>query len=168
MDEAQYPREQLKIVSGKNMLTVFLYCADSTQGLIIISPGHRDPNDVKLYDITYFVDAGWAVLCYDFTGRYNSGGNNMIGFTQAVYDLDAVLDYVENEERFQKLKTVLFGNSLGTYASAAVLQYGYKIKSAVIASEFDTPKEQWEYSINRYTGIFHYTVLSAVNGINSG
>ena len=49
-----YPREEIKISSGENMLTAYLYGTANTQGLIIASPGHRDPNDVKLYEITFF------------------------------------------------------------------------------------------------------------------
>lgn len=107
---------------------------------MVISPGHRDPNDVKLYEITYFVEKGWMVLCYDYTGCYNSQGSNMVGYTQSVHDLDAVLNYMEKETRFQSLPVVLFGHSLEAYASAAVLQYGHDIKAAVVASGFDTPK----------------------------
>lgn len=184
LDSEQYSREALKIQSGENTLTGYLYGTDNTQGLIVISPGHRYANDVKLYEITYFVDAGWMVLCYDYTGSYNSEGSSMVGYSQAVHDLDAVLDYVKNEKQFQSLPVVLFGHSLGAYASAAVLQYGHDIKSAIVASGSDMPKEQWEYSIERYIGIFHYVLkpftklfisikygdevnLSAVDGINS-
>ncbi|MDR0326186.1 MAG: lysophospholipase [Oscillospiraceae bacterium] len=184
LDAHEYPREEIKILSGKHALTGYLYGANSTQGLIIISPGHRDPSDVKLYEITYFADAGWMVLCYDYTGCYNSEGGSMVGYAQAVYDLDAVIRYVESESRFADLPVMLFGHSLGGYASAAVLQFEHNVTAAIIASGFDTPKEQWAYSIKRYTGIFHIPLspftwmfttvkygedsrLSAIDGINA-
>lgn len=184
LDEKQYPRDTLKIQSGKNILTGYLYGANNTNGLIIISPGHTDANDIKLYEITYFVDNNWKVLCYDYTGCYNSEGSSMVGYTQSVHDLDSVLTYVENSNDYQDIPIVLFGHSLGGYASAAVLKYKHSVKVAIIASGFDTPKEQWTYSIERYTGVFHYVLrpftamfisleygkeqnLSAVDGINS-
>lgn len=184
LDAQQYPREVLNIQSGDNLLAGYLYGSKNTKGLIVMSPGHRDPNDVKLYEITYFVDAGWMVLCFDYTGCYNSQGSSMVGYTQAVHDLDAVLDYVEKETRFVSLPVVLVGHSLGAYASSAVLQFGHNIKAVIAASGFDTPKEQWEYSIKRFTGVFDYILapfvklfialkygdeagLSAVEGINS-
>lgn len=184
LDMAQYPRDTLQIQSGENVLTGYLYGADNTNGLIIISPGHADANDIKLYEITYFVDNNWKVLCYDYTGCYSSQGSNMMGYTQSVHDLDAVLTYVESSNDYQNIPVVLFGHSLGGYASAAVLQYEHNVKAAIIASGFDTPKEQWAYSIERYTGVFHYVLkpftemfisfkygkernLSAVDGINS-
>lgn len=80
----------------------------------------------------------------------------MRGYTQSVHDLDAVLNFVEGSSSFNHIPVVLFGHSLGGYASAAVLQFGHTVDAAIIASGFDTPKEQWLYSIERYTGAFHY------------
>lgn len=184
LDENLYPRETLSIQSNENTLTGFLYGTDNTKGLLVISPGHSDANDIKLYEIMYFVDAGWQVLCYDYTGSYNSQGDNVNGYTQSVHDLDAVLDYVEVDHRLQNIPIMLFGHSLGAYASAAVLQYNPNVSAAIIASGFDTPNEQWTYSIERYTGIMHSILtpftklfitlkygeeqnLSAIAGINS-
>lgn len=184
LDKEQYPRNALQIQSGGNILTGYLYGADNSNGLIIISPGHTDANDIKLYEITYFVDHNWKVLCYDYSGSYNSQGSSMGGYTQSVHDLDAVLKYVEGSTNYKDIPIVLFGHSLGGYASGAVLQYGHNVDAAIIVSGFDTPKEQWSFSIERYTGAFHYVLkpftelflsfqygneqnLSAVEGINS-
>ena len=60
----------------------------------------------------------------------------MVGYIQAVKDLDAVLTYVENEERFQNTPLFLFGHSLGGYATAAVLQEGHEVDAAIVASGF--------------------------------
>lgn len=180
----QYPRKELKIQSGKNYLTGYLYGENNANGLIVVSPGHTDSNDIKLYEIIYFVDNGWQVLCYDYTGSYTSQGKNLVGYNQSVHDFDDVLKYIENENELKDILVVLFGHSLGAYASATVLQYGHNIQSAIVASGFDTPKEQWLYSIERYTGWFHYLLypytrlfismkygkeqnLSAIDGINS-
>lgn len=184
LDEEQYPRREVDISSENNMLRGYLYGRDASKGLVVISPGHKDASDIKLYEVTYFVDAGWQVLVYDYTGCYDSQGNSAGGYTQSVYDLDAVLTWIEGQECFDELPVMLFGHSLGAYASAAVLQYDHKVDAAVIASGFDTPQEQWSYSIERHTGVFHYVLqpftelfisikygadkkLSAVEGINS-
>lgn len=184
LNAEQYPRKELKIQSGKNLLTGYLYGANNMNGLIVVSPGHTDANDIKLYEIIYFVDNGWQVLCYDYTGSYTSQGKNLVGYNQSVHDLDNVLNYIENEEALKDVPVVLFGHSLGAYASAAVLQYGHNVQAAIIASGFDTPKEQWLFSIERYTSWFHYLLypytrlfismqygkeqnLSAIDGINS-
>ena len=184
IDTQKYPREELTIPSGGNKLQGFLYNAQSSQGLIIVSPGHRDYSDIKLPEILYFVDKGWMVLCYDYTGCYGSEGKDMVGYTQAPTDLNAVLEFVEDNNRFSNLPILLFGHSLGAYASSAVLQYNPPVQAVVAASGFDDPMEQWGYSVKRSTGIFGgllspYAKLlmqlkfgdrahfSAIDGINS-
>lgn len=153
IDKEIYSREVIQISSGENVLSGYLYGTANNKGLIIVSPGHRDANDVKLYEVMYFVDQGWQVLSYDYTGCYNSEGESMISYMQAPTDLDAVLDYVEMDERFSDMPIMLFGHSLGAYASTAVLQEKHNITAVVAASGFDDPKEQWKYSVRRYTGI---------------
>jgi pimeloyl-ACP methyl ester carboxylesterase len=184
IDTNKYKRETLSIKSGENTLAGYLYGKENRKGLIIISPGHRDASDIKLPEITYFVDKGWMVLGYDYTGCYASEGSSMIGYVQAPADLDAVLEYVEKDHRFDKLPVMLFGHSLGAYASAAVLQYKHNITSVVAASGFDDPTEQWEYSVKRFTNVFGKLLspysrmlmktkfgdmahFSAIDGINS-
>jgi len=59
----KYPRDIIKILSGKHTLTGYLYGTDSTQGLIIISPGHRDPNDIKcMKSPTLLMLVGWCFV----------------------------------------------------------------------------------------------------------
>lgn len=180
----KYKRKVLSIPSRKNKLAGYLYGKDSRKGLIIISPGHRDASDIKLPEIMYFVDRGWMVMCFDYTGCYKSQGTDMNSYMQAPKDLDAVLSYVESDNKFHGLPVMLFGHSLGAYASTAVLNYKHNITSVAAASGFDDPMEQWGYSVKRSTGIFGsilspYAKLymkmkfgsmahfSAINGINS-
>ena len=180
---ADYPRERIQVASGENNLSVYLYGKDNTKGLIVVSPGHRDANDVKLYEITYFVDAGYQVICFDYTGCYKSEGDTFGKYTQAVYDLDAVLTYCDNNEAFSGRPVYLFGHSLGGYATGAVLNYDHRVDAAVVASGFDCANEQWECSVKRFTGLAYYLIrpinlafialkygedrnLSAIDGIN--
>lgn len=184
IDKEKYPREQMIVQSGENDISAFLYMVQDAKGLIVVAPGHRDANDIKLYEIRYFVDAGYSVVCLDYTGCYTSGGNSMKGYSQSVYDIDALLDYIEADERFKNMPICLFGHSMGAYAVCAELQFEHDIAKVVAASGFDTPEEQWQYSIKRYTGIFYPIIkpfnslfidlkygddkdLSAVDGINS-
>ena len=179
----KYPREKFEIASGKNTLSAWLYGKENSKGLIVVAPGHRDSNDKKLYEIMYFVDAGFQVLCFDYTGCYTSEGSTFGGYTQAVYDLDAVLSWCDKNEQFKTLPVYLFGHSLGGYAVTAVLNYPHRIDAVVSASGFNSAKEQWECSIKRFTGPAYFLIkpinllfihfkygadknLSAVSGIN--
>ena len=179
-----YPRRNLTFESGENRLGAYLYGAENDKGIIVVAPGHTDANDIKLYEIRSFVDAGYQVVCFDYTGCYTSQGKSFGGYTQAVYDLDVLLDYIESNDELSSAPLFLFGHSLGGYAVAAVLGMGHDVQAAVSASGFDTAEEQWQYSIRRYTGVFYPLIrpfnslfidmkygsdksLSAVDGINS-
>ncbi len=182
--KAEYPRRTLRFESGENTLCAYLYGEGNDKGLIVVSPGHTDANDIKLYEIRYFADAGYQVVCFDYTGCYTSEGKAFGGYTQAVHDLDALLGFIESSREFDGVPVYLFGHSLGGYAAAAVLGMGHDVRAVVSASGFDTAEEQWQYSISRYTGFFYPVIrpfnslfvnmkygedksLSAVEGINS-
>lgn len=180
----EYPRRTFAFESGENTLCAYLYGEENEKGVIVVAPGHTDTNDIKLYEIRCFVDAGYKVVCFDYTGCYTSEGKAFGGYTQAVYDLDALLAFLENSDEFAGVPVYLFGHSLGGYAVAAVLANGHDVQAVVSASGFDTAEEQWQYSISRYTGVFYPVIkpfnslfislkygddkaLSAVGGINS-
>ena len=179
-----YPRKTIHFESGENTLSAYLYGEENGKGIIVVAPGHTDANDIKLYEIRYFVDAGYKVLCFDYTGCYTSEGKTFGGYTQAVYDLDALLGFIENSDEFDGTSIYLFGHSLGGYAVSAVLAKGHDVQAVVSASGFDTADEQWHYSIGKYTGFLYPVIrpfnslfismkygddksLSAVDGINS-
>lgn len=42
------------------------------------------------------------------------------------------------------------------------MQFDHNIAKVIAASGFDTPKEQWQYSIKRYIGIF-YPIIKPFN-----
>lgn len=180
----QYPRELINIPSGENVLSAYLYGKDNTKGVIVVAPGHWDSNDIKLYEVRYFVDAGYQVIGFDYTGCYTSEGDSFGGYTQAVYDLDSILTYCDNNDSFNDMPIYLFGHSMGGYAVTAVLNYNHRIDAVVTASGFNSAYEQWECSIKRFTGPAYYLIrpinlafihlkygddrnLSAIDGINN-
>lgn len=182
--ESEYPRTRMQFKSGENTLSAYLYGEEASKGVVVVAPGHTDSNDIKLYEIMYFVDSGYSVVCFDYTGYYTSEGKALGGYAQAVFDLDALLCFIEDDESLAGKPLFLFGHSLGGYAVAAVLEKDHDIQAVVSASGFDTPEEQWQYSIERYTGVFYPIIkpfnslfidikygddkaLSAVGGINS-
>lgn len=159
-----YPRRAFQFQSGENALSAYIYGEENEKGVIVVAPGHTDANDIKLYEIRYFVDAGYRVICFDYTGCYTSKGRSFGGYTQAVYDLDALLSCIEANDEYEGMPLYLFGHSLGGYATAAVLGMDHSIQAAVSASGFDTAEEQWQYSISRYTGIF-YPIIKPFNSL---
>lgn len=184
-DLQDVPKKVIFIQSGTNRLKGTMFGYSESSRLLVISSGHRCPIEDYLEYVRFFTQHGWMVFCYDYTGYYSSEGESSTDYIQAVKDLDLVLTYFENSKEYSKMSVSLFGHSLGGYVSLAILNYSHKIKSVVSASGFDTPVEQWGYSVKQYSGkigflegkiaeIYEYIFygketreLSAVKGINS-
>lgn len=109
--EEEYDRELLSFTSGENQLQGYLYGADNTKGLVVISHGLGGGAESYMTETVYFVDHGYQVFGYDNTGCYKSEGENCIGLSQSVIDLDAALTFIESEARFDDLPILLYGTA---------------------------------------------------------
>ncbi len=134
-------RELISFPSGENQLQGYLYGADHTKGLIVLSHGMGGGADNYLGDIMYFLDAGYQVFAFDNTGCYLSEGNNCVGPVQSVIDLDAALTFIEGEPRFEGLPVLLYGHSWGGYAVTAIFNFDHEIAASVSVSGFNESME---------------------------
>lgn len=106
-------------VSGDNLLTGYYYAAQPSEkvnGLVVFVPGFHAGGDDYLWQIQSLLQYGWGVFTFDPTGSFRSQGKNQIGFSQAIFDLEAALKYVENNRNFGYNDLVLMGHSRGGYA----------------------------------------------------
>ena len=179
-------RELFTFVSGENTLQGYLYGAENTKGLVVVSHGMGGGAENYFSESMYFVEHGYQVFCYDNTGCYQSEGKNCVGLPQSVIDLDAALDYIESQERFLGLPVYLLGHSWGAYAVTSIFNYeGHDIAASVSVAGFNDPATmviEWSndmmgkpltfllrpylyiYQKLLFGGVFGYT---AVGGINS-
>lgn len=182
--ESRYPRELLSFNSGENKLQGYLYGAENTKGLVVISHGLGGGSENYLMQTTRFVDEGYQVFGFDNTGCYQSEGDNCIGLVQSVIDLDAALTFIEGEERFKELPVLLFGHSWGGYAVSAIFNYDHNITASVSVAGFNNPMQmiiEWArnmmggfaYIEYPYIWLYQRTIfgndldITALNGINS-
>ena len=144
-EKYQAINERVSIQSGKNLLSAYLYRANEAKGFIIISQGMGVTSDYYLPEILRFRDEGYAVLAFDDTGyRNNRGAFN--GFSQAVKDLCAAIDYGSRE----KLPITLLGHSMGGYCVLAVLNLiNEKIDHVIAVAAFDNPQEVIRWYMNK-------------------
>lgn len=182
--EEKYDRELLSFPSGKHQLQGYLYGADNTKGLVVISHGMGGMAESYTAETVYFVDHGYQVFTFDNTGCNRSEGATSVGVTQSVIDLDAALTFIEAQERFAGLPILLYGHSWGGYAVTAIHNFDHDIAASVSVAGFNAPMEivlEWSkdmmggFAYVEYPYIYLYqmmfygskTNLSAVDGINS-
>lgn len=173
-------REAVDFLSGENRLYGHLYGAGNPSGLVVISHGLGGGEESYLAEALYFVDQGYQVLCYSNTGCWDSEGKNCVGLSQSVLDLDAALDWVESERRFDGVPVFLYGHSWGGYAVAAVLHFDHHVAASASVAGFNDPMSmilEWvgpaayvEYPfiwLNQkltFGGAFDLTAVDAING----
>ena len=149
IDHHAYPREKIALSSTQGELSAFLYPKDSAKGLVVIAGGIGSDCDAHLPEIEYFLDSGYAALCYSCTGVGESEGSSLIGLTQPALDLSAALDYAEG----LSLPIVIYGHSAGAHA-AAIYADERDIKACVCIAGFDRATQLMHDSAKVYLGLF--------------
>lgn len=170
--------------SGMNTLTGYMFGEKNDKGLVVISHELGSSVEDYLAEIMYFVDKGWRVFAFDYTGTRASEGDTGAGLTQSVLDLDAALTYARSDSSLRSLPVMLFGHGLGAYANTAVLNYDHDVSAVVSISGFNSPMGMLNEEMRRMIGPLAFVVypygwayqtmlfggaakLTAVDGINN-
>jgi len=162
-------RRIIKFPSGENTLTGYLYGSQEgvVNGVVVISHGIYSNADSYLAEIKYFLECGWLVFAYNDTGVYPSEGDSLVGLSQAPRDMIAALEYLE---QYAPLPLLLYGHSMGGYASAAAFNYideTWNVFGAVVMSGFNTPSEITDEQFTNYIPVKLPFVSGFVEGFES-
>ncbi len=137
-------RQVCQFPSGESMLTGYYYGAQEPSqapGLIVFVPGFNAGGDDYLWQIRQLLGYGWGVFTFDNTGTLQSEGENQVGFSQSIPDLEAALKYVEKCHNFGYNKLVLIGHSRGAYAACCVLAQREDVAAVVSISGVNSAME---------------------------
>lgn len=110
----------------------FIYYYPKTQNgkKLLFLPGVGPGHTAYMTEIEYFCKAGFCVYTLDYAGTGESGGDNLISFTQPAIDTDELLDVL-------KLGQIeIASHSLGSYTTLNLLMKHYEIKRAVFMAGF--------------------------------
>ena len=113
-------REEFFIPSDKVKLASYYYESKQNKGLVIVCHGLHSGSDDYLPIIEYMVNRGFNVLGFNYKGTYESGGDNCVGMSESLVDLDHVLDYIDKTPRFNKQPLFLIGHSCGGFAVTSI------------------------------------------------
>ena len=152
VDNIKYPREDISFLSGKNRLRGAVYPKQNARALIIVANGMNCCLDRHLPEILRFLDSGFCVMTFENTGVGKSEGAGTVGIAQARLDLDAAIDYAQDDEMMGRLPLLLYGHSLGGYAAATALEDRGSIRAVVCVSGFDSPNENMYHSAKQRVG----------------
>ncbi len=137
-------RQICQFPSGDSLLTGYYYGAQDpalAPGLVVFVPGFHAGGDDYLWQISHLLSYGWGVFTFDNTGTLQSQGENQVGFSQSIPDLEAALKYVEKNARFGYNKLVLIGHSRGAYAACCVLAQREDVAAVVSISGVNSAME---------------------------
>jgi len=184
--KSELPRREVSFFSGPNELFGAVYGGGQMSGLVVMVQGFGGGTNPYFSQIRFFVERGWEVLVYDGTGINDSGGQSLVNLYQAVEDLAAALDFVQNDEALNGLPIVLWGHSQGGYAVCSILNRAEsaKVKAVVSFAGMNLPGDMIELFGRQFVGGFYplfkpfVYILdfedfglgaehSAVNGINN-
>ena len=125
-------------------LAGYLYRCDKSTArdtLVVLAPGFHAGGDNYLWQTKALLDRGWSVFSFDPSGSCESSGDSYVGFPQEVLDLNATLEYIEENDRFGYGSLALLGHSRGGYAAGCVLGYGHDIDAVVTVSGVNSAME---------------------------
>ncbi len=147
-----YEREKVEFMSGENTLTGYVYGDGNSKGLVVIAPGLASGADEYTSIAMGFVDLGYRVFTFDTTGSFESDGENSVGFSQEVLDLDNALEFIESDVTLKDLPLFLFGHSRGGHACAMMSMTEHDISAIATVGGVNSPMEiTMEWSTN-YVG----------------
>ena len=170
--------EKKSFTSSKgNLIMTFLYYYPnfSNDKLVIFVHGIGGGHLSYLREIEYLCKKGFLVLSFDLTGCFESGGISNLSLTQAICDLDDVLNYVKLLDAFKNKEIICIGHSLGGFAVNNIYSLHKEISKIVSISGITTienltkdylKKEQddilkYERDVN-----LKYALLDPINSYN--
>lgn len=115
--------------------------SDARDALVVLAPGFHAGGDDYLWQIKALLDRGWSVFSFDPSGSFESSGDSYVGFPQEILDLNATIEYIEENDRFGFGSLALLGHSRGGYAAGCVLSYGHDIDAVVTVSGVNSAME---------------------------
>ena len=131
--------EKVTFPSGENMLSGCLFDSPGDSLVVLVQGIHSHMAD-HYPEIMHIVQQDQRdVFIFDMTGSCDSQGDSTGGFPQAVYDLDAALDYIGKSYHYEEI--FLFGHSRGAYAACCILSRRNDIDGVVAINGPNTAME---------------------------
>ena len=131
---SRLPRERFTFPSDQLDCAGYYYPAPSPKGLVAFAHGLHSGADDYLSIFEYLVSNGYSVIAFDGKGTYDSPGESTVGLSEALVELDHLLDFVKEQPALQALPLFTLGHSCGGFAASAVLSLHPEIRASAVMS----------------------------------
>lgn len=152
IDADRYARSAFTFDSGGRTLSGYLYEKPDPTGTVVVAGGLYSGADRHLSEIICFLDHNWQVFAFDATGVGKSEGDSIVGLPQTKRDLLAAIRALRADRLPADQPLVLYGHSVGGYASVAVLAQTDEVDAAVSLAGFNSPVETMYYHARQRLG----------------
>lgn len=131
--------EPVSFLSGENTLSGKLFDGPGDALVVIVQGLHSHAGNYAAIIEMLVQQHQLDVFIFDMTGSGDSQGKNAIGFSQAVYDLNEALDYIDSACSYDDV--FLLGHSRGGYAACCVLPGREDIDGVVAINSPNSPMD---------------------------
>lgn len=114
----------------------YYYSSPRRDRLVILDHGMGGGHDSYMKEIELIARRGYTVFSYDHTGCRESGGENTVGFSQSLCDLDYAVNALKAAKEWKDARFSVIGHSWGGFAALNVSALHPDIESCVSISGF--------------------------------
>lgn len=127
---------------GQRLNGHFYYRGEKrTDRLIIFDHGMGCGHVAYMREIELLVTRGYTVFSYDHTGTRSSEGENIVGFSQSLSDLDFCINAIRAIPEYTNTDISVIGHSWGGFSTMNIPALHPEITHVVALSGFISPKQ---------------------------
>ena len=115
---------------------VYFYGEKKTDHLVVFDHGIGAGHDSYMKEIEVLARHGYTVFSYDHTGCKESEGENIVGFSQSLCDLDYAIKALRSTSEYKIASLSVVGHSWGGFATLNIPKLHPDIESCVVLSGF--------------------------------
>ena len=145
---------------GQKLVGAFYYYGEKTPTRVVIfehgmGGGHRS----YMKEIEALASRGFTVLSYDHTGCMESEGDDIVGFSQSLADLDCLINTLTLRDGYAECDISVVGHSWGGFSTLNIAKYHPEISHIVAFAGFISVRALLSQFL---TGIMKFYIKSLV------
>lgn len=112
----------------------YCYPDFNTERIIVFDHGMGGGHRSYMREIEVLARHGYKVFAYDHTGCMQSEGENTVGFTQSLCDLDCCLKTLKSDEKYKDKSFAVIGHSWGGYSTLNISDFHPDLTHVIVLS----------------------------------